>query len=216
MANYNYDYNYNLVGGQPVILDSYQSFRPDCGQIGRPSYPYATSSLLANPGYSTNFVQPPLVAGPNVVDYNGVPYTQGLSIYRGPVMTPYSGYRPVEPFIHHRNPIVPGYGLTSPCHPCDPKREIYPGPQCIREPFVGGIDRSFVGGIDRSFVGGIDRSFVTPRRRLRNRSNYYPGYDNVIAYPTTHSIPGPYLQSYINIPNRTYPYYSIELINLVD
>ena len=25
-------------------------------------------------------------------------------------------------------------------------------------------------------------------------------------YPTTHSIPGPYLQSYIALPNRMYPY----------
>ncbi len=27
-----------------------------------------------------------------------------------------------------------------------------------------------------------------------------------IVYPTTHSIPGPYLQSYINLPRRTYMY----------
>ena len=27
-----------------------------------------------------------------------------------------------------------------------------------------------------------------------------------IAYPTTHSIPGPYLQSYINLPGKTYMY----------
>ena len=30
---------------------------------------------------------------------------------------------------------------------------------------------------------------------------------SAIMYPTTHSIPGPYLQSYINIPHgRSYPY----------
>ena len=33
-------------------------------------------------------------------------------------------------------------------------------------------------------------------------------YNNarVIKYPTTHSLPGPYLQSYINLPYRTYMY----------
>ena len=31
-------------------------------------------------------------------------------------------------------------------------------------------------------------------------------YNNAITYPTTHSIPGPYLQSYINLPNSTYMY----------
>lgn len=27
-----------------------------------------------------------------------------------------------------------------------------------------------------------------------------------IMYPTTHSMPGPYLQSYINLPNRSFAY----------
>lgn len=27
-----------------------------------------------------------------------------------------------------------------------------------------------------------------------------------IMYPTTHSIPGPFIQSYINLPNRSYMY----------
>lgn len=29
---------------------------------------------------------------------------------------------------------------------------------------------------------------------------------NPICYPTTHSIPGPFLQSYIALPNRVFPY----------
>jgi hypothetical protein len=33
----------------------------------------------------------------------------------------------------------------------------------------------------------------------------YPN-ENPIMYPTTHSVPGPYLQSYIYLPRQTYPY----------
>ncbi len=29
---------------------------------------------------------------------------------------------------------------------------------------------------------------------------------HAICYPTTHSVPGPFLRSYINLPNKTYAY----------
>ena len=46
-----------------------------------------------------------------------------------------------------------------------------------------------------------------PVRQSHNRGPVN-GYErkNCIMYPTTHSIPGPYLQSYINLPNRMYMY----------
>ena len=40
---------------------------------------------------------------------------------------------------------------------------------------------------------------------LNNQSTIYLS-NNKIVYPTTHSIPGPYLQSYISLPNRKYMY----------
>lgn len=38
----------------------------------------------------------------------------------------------------------------------------------------------------------------------RKHTIYNP--NNKIAYPTTHSIPGPYLQSYISLPRKVYAY----------
>ena len=40
----------------------------------------------------------------------------------------------------------------------------------------------------------------------KHNNSAIPRSKSVIAYPTTHSIPGPYLQSYINLPRKTYPY----------
>lgn len=34
----------------------------------------------------------------------------------------------------------------------------------------------------------------------------YSQYNNKIAYPTTHSIPGPFLQSYIDLPRKSSMY----------
>lgn len=39
---------------------------------------------------------------------------------------------------------------------------------------------------------------LSPERQVKQ--------NNAIVYPTTHSIPGPYLQSYIRSPNKMYMY----------
>ena len=50
-------------------------------------------------------------------------------------------------------------------------------------------------------------AFLTANQRLPISQNQYLYPSNsAITYPTTHSIPGPYLQSYINLPNRSYSY----------
>lgn len=201
MASYGYNYGYD---NQPIILDTYQSFQPDCGQVGRPhTYPHISRALSANPvyPYPLNAVHTPVIGNPNIVNYNGVPYTQGLSMYRGPVSYAYNGYQPTSCGIGgpvHAGigaPLHGGYPIISPCE--GPRREIYPGPQCSGVGPIPVIEH-------HNIRGPVAGSCVNPR--LRRRNTRYPRYNNAVAYPTTHSIPGPYLQSYINLPNRTYPY----------
>lgn len=215
MANYNY--NYGLGGRPPVVVETYQPFQPDCGQVGRPvPFPHVGQRYPYNAG----FVQTPVVATGNVVNYNGIPYANGTSPYRGPIVHPYNGY-----YFNHqygvRDPVVGalgGYPLVSPCGGCDPKREILPGPHC--NPGLGvypGIYHNVgavgaVGGLG-VYPGpggainygtyGVPSYYSDPRLRHRNLA-YNP--HGPITYPTTHSIPGPYLQSYINLPNRSYGY----------
>ena len=47
-----------------------------------------------------------------------------------------------------------------------------------------------------------------PAKVLHNRGpvNSYERKHSAIVYPTTHSIPGPYLQSFIRLPNKMYMY----------
>lgn len=46
------------------------------------------------------------------------------------------------------------------------------------------------------------------QNNYKNKSKkiYDQSINNAIVYPTTHSIPGPFLQSYIALPNKMYPY----------
>lgn len=45
-----------------------------------------------------------------------------------------------------------------------------------------------------------------PSNSWERKHTVYPRGENPIAYPTTHSIPGPFLQSYISLPKRVYGY----------
>ncbi|QGR53743.1 hypothetical protein [Moumouvirus maliensis] len=46
---------------------------------------------------------------------------------------------------------------------------------------------------------------TNPINGWERKHTIYPN-NNRIMYPTTHSIPGPYLRSYINLPQKTYMY----------
>ena len=50
--------------------------------------------------------------------------------------------------------------------------------------------------------------YMYPTRVQYNRGpiNSYERKHSAIVYPTTHSVPGPFLQSYINLPNKMYMY----------
>lgn len=50
--------------------------------------------------------------------------------------------------------------------------------------------------------------FMYPLKAKQSRGpiNSYERKHSAIVYPTTHSVPGPYLQSYITIPNKMYMY----------
>lgn len=45
-----------------------------------------------------------------------------------------------------------------------------------------------------------------PRNTWERKHTFCPFGQNKIAYPTTHSVPGPFLQSYIALPRRMYMY----------
>lgn len=45
-----------------------------------------------------------------------------------------------------------------------------------------------------------------PTNAWERKHTIYPKQNSAIVYPTTHSIPGPYLQSYICMPDKMYPY----------
>ena len=45
-----------------------------------------------------------------------------------------------------------------------------------------------------------------PKNGHERKHTICPTRNNAIMYPTTHSVPGPYLQSYIALPNKMYPY----------
>ena len=50
-----------------------------------------------------------------------------------------------------------------------------------------------------------------PKTAWEHKHTSYPkgyctGRNSAIVYPTTHSIPGPFLQSYIALPRKQYPY----------
>ena len=45
-----------------------------------------------------------------------------------------------------------------------------------------------------------------PKNAWERKHTAYPSCCSAVVYPTTHSIPGPFLQSYIALPNRQYPY----------
>lgn len=45
-----------------------------------------------------------------------------------------------------------------------------------------------------------------PANGWERKHSVYPRSSSAIAYPTTHSIPGPFLQSYISLPKRVYGY----------
>ncbi|BCS82903.1 hypothetical protein QLL95_gp1220 [Cotonvirus japonicus] len=46
---------------------------------------------------------------------------------------------------------------------------------------------------------------TNPQNSWERKHTIYPK-NNAIVYPTTHSIPGPYLRSYIMLPKKTYMY----------
>ena len=59
--------------------------------------------------------------------------------------------------------------------------------------------------------GATPIGFTQNLSKIQSKHQYQPSSGlckkSAIMYPTTHSIPGPYLRSYINIPRgRTYPY----------
>ena len=45
-----------------------------------------------------------------------------------------------------------------------------------------------------------------PKNGYERKHTIYPMRNSAIMYPTTHSVPGPYLQSYIALPNKMYTY----------
>jgi len=47
---------------------------------------------------------------------------------------------------------------------------------------------------------------ANPKNGWERKHTIYPKQNSAIVYPTTHSIPGPFLQSYIALPNKMYPY----------
>jgi hypothetical protein len=46
----------------------------------------------------------------------------------------------------------------------------------------------------------------SPSNSWERKHSFCPRKNTAIQYPTTHSIPGPYLQSYIALPNKMYGY----------
>jgi hypothetical protein len=45
-----------------------------------------------------------------------------------------------------------------------------------------------------------------PKNSWERKHTICPFKNNAIVYPTTHSVPGPFLQSYIALPNKMYAY----------
>lgn len=45
-----------------------------------------------------------------------------------------------------------------------------------------------------------------PKNIQEDKHQYCPEHYSGVVYPTTHSIPGPFLQSYIALPRKQYPY----------
>ncbi len=58
---------------------------------------------------------------------------------------------------------------------------------------------------DLTTGNGLSPRWGNPKNSWERKHAVCPR-NNAIMYPTTHSIPGPYLQSYIAIPNRMYMY----------
>lgn len=52
----------------------------------------------------------------------------------------------------------------------------------------------------------VRESTLCPKNGWERKHTIYPRRNGAIVYPTTHSIPGPYLQSYIALPKKMYPY----------
>lgn len=219
MANY-----YNA----PVVVQTYQPFQPDCGQIGRPNpFPGVTSQWNGGRRYPfhAGYVQTPVIDNRQLVNYNGVPYVSGANNYRGPYM-----YQPGAPAIHPYNGYyynqqylnTPNAASYSPC--ANPCREIYPGSGCNVGlpgpglPTVPPVVRSNLHmpavppgqqvtvTTTSSTVDGVPSYYAGSRCGSRTVARYPGAYGSAITYPTTHSIPGPYLQSYMNYPGRPYGY----------
>ena len=107
----------------------------DCIQYPHLLPPYAQRWMPTKEHpYPMNFVQAPSAQHQIIINQNGRPMYQGLSINKGPV----------------------SYPIKVPCN--------------------------------------------------RGPVNTYERKHSAIVYPTTHSIPGPYLQSYIRLPNKMYMY----------
>lgn len=45
-----------------------------------------------------------------------------------------------------------------------------------------------------------------PKNGWERKHTIFPKNESAIVYPSTHSIPGPLIQSYIALPNKMYPY----------
>lgn len=63
----------------------------------------------------------------------------------------------------------------------------------------------------RQYLQGLSPSggpFMYPIQQQRRTGSGWVNLNGPIVYPTTHSIPGPYLQSYIDLEanKRSYPY----------
>lgn len=220
MANY-----YNA----PVVVQTYQPFQPDCGQVGRPTpFPGVTSQWngVRRYPFHAGYVQTPAIDNRHLVNYNGVPYVSGANPYRGPYL-----YQPGAPAVHpyngyyydHQYLNTPNAASYSPC--ANPCREIYPGSACnvglpvppvarsnlhVSPPVppVVPSGRQVTVTTTTSSVDGVPSYYAEPRCGTRSVSRYrYPGlHGSAITYPTTHSIPGPYLRSYMNYPGRPYGY----------
>jgi len=221
MANY----NYGPTRRQPIVIETYQPFQPDLGQVGRP-IPFQQIADQWSPRqrypYAPVFASPPVVSEGQLVDFNGVPLTRATGPYPGPAT--YVRNNIANDYQYgERNPSninvfdrFPGnargrYPALSPCGPADIKREIYPRSAVIVPPPPGwqqlpGISPNIYPELNLRAPNGVPSYYSEPRLRQRNLAYDTGLSQSPIVYPTTHSIPGPYLQSYMNLPGRRYPY----------
>ena len=196
-----------------------------CGAVERPmSYPTQHWIPTTKNPYPMNFMQAPSPNHQVMVNYNGRPYSQGLSTNTGPIMypqqqhryqyQPVSGYRPggtggcVDPRLAQyemARELDQNQRIDVP----DPRLGIRKyGPNYVSDPRCQQRSQEYPSV--SQFPYPNPNHYPNPNINLNHypNPNHYPNQypNNAIAYPTTHSVPGPYIRSYISSPRQSYSY----------